>query len=324
MDYHKASHEELVARIEELERLNRQLLKEQRQEIGLDFAWTGNLGHWYWDYRTNTVTFNPLKTAALGYEMSELPERVPYQFFTDRLHPGDFDTTMDAMRDHLYGRSAVYETEYRIKAKDGSWKWFYDRGRITQRDETGKPIFMAGIVFDITRKKQMELELAAKNLILAEQSTTDGLTGLKNHRALMEYLRAQMDKALEAQMPLAIALFDIDNFKRVNDTKGHLYGDRVLMETGVIFRQGIRQDDMAGRYGGEEFLLILPGATAEVGRMVAERKRAAIEVHFRDEEVKVTISGGVSAFMGESIEEFIRSADEKLYAAKRQGKNRIL
>ena len=178
MDYHKASHDELVARIEELERLNSQLLEEQRQEIGLDFAWTGNLGHWYWDYRTNTVTFNPLKAAALGYDMSELPERVPYQFFTDRLHPGDFDITMDAMRDHLYGRKAVYEAEYRIKAKDGSWRWFYDRGSITQRDEAGKPIFMAGIVFDITQKKEMELELAAKNLILAEQSTTDGLTGL--------------------------------------------------------------------------------------------------------------------------------------------------
>lgn len=96
------------------------------------------------------------------------------------------------------------------------------------------------------------------------------------------------------------------------------------METGVIFRQGIRQDDMAGRYGGEEFLLILPGATVEVGRTVAERKRAAIEAHFRDEEMRVTISGGVSVFNGESIEEFIKSADEKLYEAKRQGKNRIL
>lgn len=131
MKYDNYSREQLLDRINELESLNKELLKEKEQEAKLDYAWTGNLGHWYWNLQTNSVNFNLLKVTTLGYDASEIPEHVTYDFFTEKLHSDDYNKTMEAMRDHLYGKAEVYEVEYRIKAKDGKYKWYYDRGKIT-------------------------------------------------------------------------------------------------------------------------------------------------------------------------------------------------
>ncbi len=149
MDYSK---EQLLERVEELELLNRELLAEKEREERLEYAWTGNLGHWYWNIKTNAVTFNPLKVTTLGYDKNEIPEHVTYQFFTDKLHPDDHQKTMNAMRDHMYGKAAVYEAEYRIQAKDGKYRWYYDRGKITQYDGGGRPLFLA-VLFLILRKR---------------------------------------------------------------------------------------------------------------------------------------------------------------------------
>jgi len=108
MDYKEKTKEQLIERIDELEILNQQLLKEKEQETKLEYDWTGNLGHWYWNIKTNNVTFNPLKVTVLGYEKEEIPEIVSYEFFTDKLHPEDHEGTMQAMKDHLYGREPVY------------------------------------------------------------------------------------------------------------------------------------------------------------------------------------------------------------------------
>lgn len=165
MDYKDFSRDQLLERIEELEVLTRELLKEKEQEVMLEYAWTGNLGHWYWNCKTNDVTFNPLKVTALGYSINEIPNHVTYQFFTDKLHPDDHEKAMDAMKKHLYGQSEVYEVEYRIQTKDGKYKWFYDRGKITQYDHEGRPLFIAGIVFDITEKKETQQELEQKKQV---------------------------------------------------------------------------------------------------------------------------------------------------------------
>ena len=324
MDYSEFSREMLIDRVRDLEMLNHELLKERDQETKLEFAWSGNLGHWYWNIRANQVTFNPLKLTTLGYERSQIPEQVDYQFFTEKLHPDDFKNTMDAMYDHLYGRADVYEVEYRIRAADGTYKWFYDRGRITQVDENGKPIFLAGIVFDITEKKETQLELEQKNRILAEMSETDGLTKIGNHRSLIEHLKTEIVDAERTGMPLSIAIFDIDNFKKVNDTKGHVIGDQVLLDLAAILNKGVRGSDYIGRYGGEEFMAIFRDTELVVAEKVSERIRHAIEEHNFVENLKITISGGVSQFCGETMTEFIQSADNKLYSAKKSGKNRII
>lgn len=324
MNYTELSKEELLQHIYELELLNKQLLKEKEQDTRLEYAWTGNLGHWYWNVQTNKVTFNHLKVTTLGYTETEIPEKVTYQFFTDKLHPDDYQKTMDAMRNHLYGNIGVYEVEYRIRTKDGKYKWYYDRGKITQYDHEGKPVFLAGVVFDVTEKKELQLELEHKNRILAEQSSVDGLTGLKNHRTLIEQLKFEISEANRTRQPLCIGMFDIDNFKKVNDSKGHIYGDKVLADIASIIQGSIRNTDMGGRYGGEEFVVILPNTQIDVAFTVAERIRKAIEEHIFDSGQRITISGGVEKYQGQQISEFIHAADVKLYEAKGRGKNQII
>lgn len=322
MEYSNYSKEQLIQRIEELEMLNRQLLDEKEQEDRLDFAWTGNLGHWYWNVRTNTVTFNPLKVITLGYQMDELPEKVTYQFFTDKLHPEDHPKAMQAMMDHLYGKAEVYEVEYRIKAKDGSYRWYYDRGKVTQKGDNGKPQFLAGIVFDITEKKEMQLELERKNQILAVESATDGLTKINNHRAIIDHLQREVANSNINNQPLTIALFDLDDFKNVNDTMGHVNGDKVLRDTAAIIMNSIRGTDHAGRYGGEEFLVIFPNTELSLAINVVERIRKSVENNVVIDNLKITISGGLWQYSGETMTDFVHLADENLYKAKRNGKTR--
>jgi diguanylate cyclase (GGDEF)-like protein/PAS domain S-box-containing protein len=323
VDYTEFSREQLLDRIKSLEMLTQELLNEKEQETRLEYAWTGNLGHWYWNIKTNEVTFNPLKVTTLGYDKSEIPEHVTYQFFTDKLHPEDFQKAMDAMRDHLYGKADVYEIEYRIKAKDGTFKWYYDRGRITQYDN-GKPAFLAGIVFDITEKKETQLELEYKNRILSEISSIDGLTKIGNHRTLIEHLNAEIGETSRTSSPLSIALFDIDDFKKVNDSKGHVYGDQVLVDIASIMKKSIRGTDFVGRYGGEEFMVIFPNTTLSVASKISERIRQAVEDYNFVDGLRITISGGTSQYNNETITELVHSADTKLYTAKRNGKNQIV
>lgn len=324
MDYDKCTKQELIDRIEELEILNRELINEKDQEVGIDYPWTGNLGHWYWNIKTNTVTFNHMKATALGYDETEIPAHVSYRFFTDKLHPEDYQMTMDAMLKHLHGKAPVYEVEYRIQAKDGSYKWYYDRGKITQYDENGKPLFLAGIVFDITKNKEQQMELERKNKILEEMAYIDGLTKISNHKTLIEYLDLQMKQTDFLNDFLSIAMFDIDNFKKVNDNHGHVVGDCILFEIASIIKKNIRGADFVGRYGGEEFLLILPKTDEKEAVYIAERIRKTVETYSFSDGVRITISGGVKQFAGESLTEFIDAADKRLYLAKKSGKNQIV
>ena len=323
LDYSNYTKEQLIEIIDELMMLNKQLLLEKEQEARLDFAWTGNLGNWYFNIKTGNVVFNPLKVAALGYSMDELPRTVSYNFFTDKLHPDDYMSTMKAMKLNMEGKSEVYECEYRIMAKDGSWKWFYDSGKVTQRDAYGNPEFAAGIVFDITEKKEKEIMLESENKILEEQSITDGLTGIKNRGAIIEELKSKINQSLNYKSPLSIAMFDIDKFKEINDTKGHVFGDKVIKEVVNIISRNIRGVDSVGRYGGEEFLVILPNTSKESAYFVCERIRAKIEEFDFGEGFKVTLSGGVADYNDEGVIEFIDIADKKLYEAKNSGRNRI-
>lgn len=324
MKYDDFSREKLIERIKELEVLNSELLSESELETRLEYSWSGNLGHWYWDFKTNTVTFNPLKVTTLGYDVSEIPEKVDYQFFTEKLHPEDYDKTMEAMQSHLEGKNNVYEVEYRIKCKDGSYKWYYDRGKITKFDEDGKPQLLAGIVFDITDSKLMQVELEDKNRTLAELSAIDELTQIPNYRSLIKFLESEILMVNRTKKPLSIAIFDIDDFKMINDTKGHLVGNDILVEIADIISKSVRDTDLAGRFGGEEFMIIFSNANIMIASKVAERIRLSIENHIFGKDIKVTISGGLKEYLGEDIDKFINSADKNLLEAKRRGKNMIL
>ncbi|HPB63509.1 MAG TPA: sensor domain-containing diguanylate cyclase [Mesotoga sp.] len=325
MDYSKYTYEQLLKKVVELDMLNRELLREREQETRLDYSWAGNLGHWYWNIKSNSVVFNPLKVTVLGYSMEELPREVNYQYFTERLHPDDYQGTMDAMLLHMHGKKTVYEAEYRIQAKDGSWKWFYDRGKITQRDEKGAPLFATGIVFDITRNKERELNLERRSKDLERDARTDPLTGIGNRRAIIGELEDRLVEASINRTPISVIMLDIDHFKVLNDTKGHLFGDSVLKEIATIIRNNLRGLDTVGRYGGEEFLVVLPNTAEENAASVAERIRRKVEDFDFGEGSRVTISAGVGESPGgEDIETLIDLADKRLYEAKRTGRNVVI
>ena len=153
---------------------------------------------------------------------------------------------------------------------------------------------------------------------------TDDLTKLKNHRAIYEFLRLKMDESQKFKEELSIIMFDIDDFKAINDNKGHVVGDLVLTDIGKVIRRSLRKTDAVGRYGGEEFLLVLPYTKGIDALVIGDRIRKKVEEYNFKEGIKLTISGGIKEYFGENIKEYINEADKKLYEAKKTGKNKIV
>ncbi|CAA9372396.1 MAG: diguanylate cyclase/phosphodiesterase (GGDEF & EAL domains) with PAS/PAC sensor(s) [uncultured Gemmatimonadetes bacterium] len=177
-------------------------------------------------------------------------------------------------------------------------------------------------------QKNRELEVANKRL--RKLSITDGLTGLFNHRHVHELLRDEWERSLRSGEPVGVAMLDLDRFKSINDTYGHPTGDVVLYETARIISETAREIDMVGRYGGEEFIAILPNTDEEAAAHFAERVRERVEAHlYRDEdnEIRMTVSCGVASAPLEGIdspEALLKQADEALYSAKTSGRNRVI
>lgn len=158
---------------------------------------------------------------------------------------------------------------------------------------------------------------------------TDGLTGLFNHRYFQTNINSEVTRVQRYLRPLSLIMFDIDYFKMFNDTYGHPMGDLVLTEIAKVVKKNVRKVDIACRYGGEEFAVILPETKIKEAILVAEKIRTSVEKLRFDtgrgiKKEKVTISGGVAQFKsGMSKEDFIRGADDSLYKAKNDGKNKI-
>ena len=155
----------------------------------------------------------------------------------------------------------------------------------------------------------------------------DDLTGLWNHRIIVERLRIEVDRSRREGLPVSIILADLDYFKRINDTFGHPAGDQVLKEASATFQRMVRTYDWVGRYGGEEFLLILPGSGFVHARQRAEELRIAVQeccVKEGETMIPLTASFGVASGFPAGHEELIREADEALYKAKNSGRNRVV
>jgi diguanylate cyclase (GGDEF)-like protein len=156
----------------------------------------------------------------------------------------------------------------------------------------------------------------------------DGLTQTYNKRYLLEFLDREMARCHRHERALSVLLFDLDHFKNVNDTYGHLAGDYVLREMASSIKPRIRREECFARYGGEEFALVLPESPLETATFVAEKLRKIVEEHefvFEQKRIPVTFSGGIAEMKPEHDNPlaFLKAADEKLYAAKRAGRNRV-
>ena len=163
-----------------------------------------------------------------------------------------------------------------------------------------------------------------------ELATTDSLTGIYNRRTFKELAEPLLSRARRTRGPVALLLFDLDHFKRVNDTYGHLAGDDVLSGFAQLVRTCLRKEDLLGRYGGEEFVALLPGTAEPAAAALAERIRqetAETPLRAGDQAIRITVSVGLAGDSGEalrSLEALLGRADEALYAAKAQGRNCVV
>lgn len=199
-------------------------------------------------------------------------------------------------------------------------------------DTVMKPFHPAELIARLEthlRLRRLQAELRDKNALLERLSTTDPVTGLRTRRYVDEALTLEVLRATRYHTPLAAAMADLDHFKQVNDRHGHRAGDAVLAGVSGVLQQTLRASDVAGRYGGEEMLLILPQTEVEGATALAERIRAAVEASpfevGAERPVRVTLSIGVATLApGADVAALVDCADAALYAAKDAGRNRVV
>ncbi len=206
---------------------------------------------------------------------------------------------------------------------------FSEKTKISSCDVSVLNIVANQIAITMTQMEMKE-ELEKDNRELKRMALTDGLTGLLNHRSIQGKFRRELKRARRYENPLALVMLDIDYFKKINDNFGHPSGDRVLKDLAGIFKEMVREADSVGRYGGEEFLFVLPETGPEGAFRLAERIRQRIDsrpfVVPSRKKVDVTVSAGISSYRpGDvklSADDLLSRADNALYKAKRRGRNR--
>jgi diguanylate cyclase (GGDEF)-like protein/PAS domain S-box-containing protein len=244
----------------------------------------------------------------LGFRPAEMQGKRLLEF----THPDDRrHATEEAMRVFAGGVSDGLET--RVQAKDGTWHWL----RTSSVFEPEEELVYARST-DVTERKAAAQEREDLIAEVQKLARSDALTGLPNRRALDEVLPREMARALRAGAPLCLAIVDIDHFKAYNDNHGHLAGDAVLRDCAAAWDQELRGEDTILRFGGEEFLVVLPQCAAEDATEIVERLRRATP----DGQ---TCSAGLAMWKpGESIDDLVGRADKALYEAKENGRDRLV
>lgn len=188
--------------------------------------------------------------------------------------------------------------------------------------------FYSGFII-VATLSVMWMEIETLQAALVRAARIDSLTGLQNRASVLAAFDREMSRCERSATSFSLAIFDLDHFKRLNDQYGHPFGDRVLKAFAGVLKAGIRKHDTVGRYGGEEFALLMPGTGKETALRVAERLRRVLEargITVDGERVGVTVSGGVSTYRedGADWDSLFSAADDALYKAKEAGRNRIL
>ena len=196
------------------------------------------------------------------------------------------------------------------------------------RSSTGKTDHVCLIIYDVTGVAENKRQLESANTKLQELALRDGLTGLLNRRYWESCLEREFARHQRYDNPVSLVIFDIDHFKRVNDTYGHQTGDEVIRETARITSQLVRETDFAGRYGGEEFVVLLPGTTLDGAAQFAERLRSTIErqqLDYQGSPLTFTVSLGVATLADDmaGYKALLERADKALYQSKEGGRNQV-
>lgn len=277
-------------------------------------------GLWDWDLTTNHVFFSPQLKSMLGYGPDEMPPVL--ESWSNNIHPEDLNYVMAAMQDHLHDRCRRYEAQYRLRNRNGHYLWVHDRGRVCARDANQRPTRVVGMLQNISDQKKLQHSLEAL-------ATHDVLTQLPNRRKAESHLSEQLALAKRTELPFCVGVLDLDKFKEINDVYGHQKGDDVLITAATLLRNTLRITDFVARWGGEEFLLLLPNTQLDDCPAVLDKLHQA----FRDYDWQknlgvndVTFSLGIASYPKhhQQASELIRLADRAMYRAKELGRNQSM
>lgn len=292
-------------------------LQESEERLALATLHNG-IGIWDLDLKTRRLVWDESMYAL--YRVSKDEFSGTEAAWRATLHPDDL-ARADLEVSQAIAKGAPLETEYRVCWPTGEVRYIKIVAK-TFLGPDGAPARMLGTNTDITDRKVLEIALR-------HQAHTDHLTGVGSRGYFMEQAELELNRALRYGNALSLFMLDIDFFKAINDAHGHRAGDAVLRALATICRQTLREVDVIGRVGGEEFAMLLPKANATAAVDVAERLRTAVEATTIEVEpgieVRFTVSIGVTSAQPRerSIDKLIKRADEALYAAKRQGRNRV-
>jgi len=291
-------------------------LRENEERIALAEK-AAFLGVWELDIPRGALTLSRELAAQVG--LADATHQLTVRQLRAMIHPDDWQIVLASL-EQASGDGRLFHAEFRIVLYNGSIRWLRAQASVEFADN--RPKRMNGVSVDITREKEMMEELFF-------QANHDGLTGIWNRKAILDLMRREFEQASRTGTTTGLIMFDLDHFKNVNDTYGHPAGDRVLRESIRRLQLVIRSYDLVGRYGGEEFLVVLPDCDKDEVGNCAERIRAAIaeEQELTDEvRIQVTASFGLTVANPSVITEqkALATADAALYRAKSTGRNRAV
>jgi diguanylate cyclase (GGDEF)-like protein/PAS domain S-box-containing protein len=280
-------------------------------------------GVWDWNMVTGSLHHNPRWLELLGYEQAELT--LTMADFERCLFADERDEVM-SMLDRCAQGHGPYRHEHRMRRKDGSAIWVLDRGNVVERDAQGRPLRMVGSFSDVTERKLAEAETRRLAFF-------DALTGLPNRRLMQDRLQHALLASARTQQHGALLFIDLDNFKDLNDSKGHSAGDALLRLVGQRLRACLRNADTAARIGGDEFVAIVENLSADAQEAASQVEAIAADLidqigqpyDIDGELFSSTPSIGITLFGSpqDSVDELLKRADFAMYQAKDAGRNTL-
>ena len=238
-------------------------------------------------------------------------------FITSIVHPDDLEIFQEHRRLHYVKATGPAEVTFRILYKNGEVRWIWHQCQAVYSSD-GTWMGRRTTNRDVTALKQAEEQLQ-------RLSTTDPLTGAYNRRMFMDLLARELQRAGRYGEPFSLLMFDIDHFKMVNDQYGHDAGDRVLQEVVRLSMETIRQADTLARWGGEEFMVLLPRTDGDMAYTMGERLRKSIATHAFVDADQLTVSVGVTSLnQVDTMDALLKRVDEALYSAKESGRNLVV